>query len=68
MSVQQFAKALVHKLREEITNLCTDVAAGNCPDHETYKFLCGQIQGLQRAEALVLDLAKKADQTDDDDS
>jgi hypothetical protein len=65
-SIRQFAHALRAEIRKDMNDLADGMATGHCPDFATYRHQCGVIQGLARAEAFLLDLAKKAEQSDDD--
>ena len=53
------------KLRERMNQLADDVATGSCENYESYKSLCGQIQGLAYAEREILDLAEQMERNND---
>lgn len=63
--IQQFADALRKKIREDLNNYADDMAGGACRSFDEYQKLCGVIQGLALAESYILDLAKKAEESDE---
>jgi hypothetical protein len=50
-----------------MNNYADDCAGGACRTFEEYQKLCGVIQGLALAESHLLDLAKRAEESDDND-
>ena len=63
--IQDFARVLREKLRHDMNNYADDCAGGACRTFEEYQKLCGTIQGLAIAERHLLDLAKKAEETNE---
>jgi hypothetical protein len=63
--ISQFADALKKQLRADMNNYTDDLANGVCHDFESYKYLCGVIQGLALAERYVKDLADRAENADE---
>lgn len=63
--IQEFARVLREQIRKDMNNYADDAASGACRSFEEYQKLCGTIQGLAIAERYVLDLAKKAEQSDE---
>ena len=63
--IQDFARVLRSKLREDMNNYTDDMAAGACQTFEQYQKLCGVIQGLAIAERHLLDLAEKLEKSDE---
>ena len=63
--IQDFARALIAQLQEEIANKTSDMAGGHCKTWEQYQNLTGVIRGLSLAEDYIKTLAKKADDNDD---
>lgn len=57
--IDDFARVIREKLREDMNNYTDDMANGVCQSFEQYQKLCGVIQGLAIAERYVIDLAKK---------
>ena len=62
---QTFVEVLRKKIREDLNNYADDIAGGACQNFEQYQKLCGVIQGLAMAEAYLLDLAKKVEESDE---
>lgn len=54
------------KIAEERKTLVDSVANGRCSDHAEYKFLCGQIRGLNAAGEIIEDLAKRSKEDADE--
>jgi hypothetical protein len=63
--IQDFARVLREKLRNDMNNYTDDLAGGACRSFDEYQKLCGVIQGLAVAERHLLDLAKKATEQDE---
>jgi hypothetical protein len=63
--IDSFVRVLREKIREDMNNYADDVATGVCQNFESYKQLCGLIQGLAIAERHVLDLARKTETEDE---
>jgi hypothetical protein len=59
--INEFARVIREKLREDMNNYTDDMANGVCQSFEQYQKLCGVIQGLAIAERYVIDLAKKVE-------
>ena len=63
--IDSFVRVLREKIREDMNTYADDVATGVCQDIQSYKQLCGLIQGLAIAERHMLDLARKAEQDEE---
>lgn len=63
--IKNFVEVLRKKIREDMNNYADDCAGGACKSFEEYQKLCGVIQGLAIAESYLLDLAKKAEESDE---
>ena len=63
--ISDFARVLREKLRTDMNNYADDMAGGLCRSFDEYQKLCGVIHGLAIAEAYLLDLAKKVEETDE---
>ena len=63
--IQDFARVLRSKLREDMNNYTDDMAGGACQSFEQYQKLCGVIQGLAIAERHLLDLAERLEKSDE---
>ena len=66
--IRDFARAVQTSLRQQIEDYTGDLANGQPATYDEYKRLCGLIQGLRLAEERLMDLAKKVETDDDDDS
>ena len=64
--IQDFARVLREKIREDMNNYADDLAAGVCQDFAQYQKLCGMIQGLATAERYLIDLVEKVEKANDD--
>ncbi len=63
--IQDFARVLREKIRNDMNNYADDLAGGSCRSFDEYQKLCGVIQGLAIAERHLLDLAEKVEQSDE---
>jgi hypothetical protein len=63
--IESFARVLREQIRKDMNNYADDLAAGGCQSFEQYQKLCGVIQGLAIAERYIIDLAKRAEQSDE---
>ena len=63
--IQEFARVLREKLRNDMNNYTDDMAGGACRSFDEYQKLCGIIQGLALAERHLLDLAEKVEKSDE---
>ncbi len=65
--MEDFARVLREKIRQDMNNYADDVATGSCRTFDEYQKLCGVIQGLATAESHLLSLLEKARKAHDDD-
>lgn len=63
--IQEFVRTARTLLRSDVENYKGDLARGVCQSFEDYRRLCGLIQGLEQAEQILIDLAKRAENDDD---
>ena len=63
--IQNFVRVLREQIRTDMNNYSDDLSAGACQSFEQYQKLCGIIQGLALAERYLIDLAKKAEESDE---
>lgn len=56
---------LMGEFQERMQMLTEAVARGNCKDIEEYRFVCGQLRGLEAACAIVKDLEQKLENSDE---
>jgi hypothetical protein len=63
--IDQFARVLREKIREDMNNYADDLAGGGCRSFEEYQKLCGVIQGLAIAERYLIDLADEVEKSNE---
>ena len=63
--IQDFARVLREQVRKDMNNYADDLAGGACRSYDEYQKLCGIIQGLAIAERYLIDLAEKAENSED---
>ena len=63
--IQNFVRVLREQIRTDMNNYADDLSGGACQSFEQYQKLCGIIQGLALAERYVIDLAEKANRSDE---
>lgn len=56
---------LLKQYRDRMEMLTDAVSRGNCKDIEEYRFVCGQLRGLEAACAVIKDLAETMEKSDD---
>ena len=56
---------LLKEYKERMAMLTEAVARGNCKDYEEYKYVCGQLRGLEAACAVIEDLTNRLEKSDD---
>jgi hypothetical protein len=59
-------EVLLKQCREKQEQLSTALAGSAAKDYAEYRAICGEIRGLSYAESLILDLAKRLENSDDD--
>ena len=63
--IEEFARVLRTKLREDMNNYTDDLASGQCRTFDEYQKLCGVIQGLAYAERHLINLAEKVEKANE---
>ena len=63
--IHNFARVLREQIRTDMNNYADDISSGVCKSFDEYQKLCGIIQGLALAERYVIDLAEKANRSDE---
>ena len=61
----QVLDLLLDKYKERIALLQDAIAMGGCKTFDEYQRLCGLIQGLEHAQNLISDLAKRMENDDE---
>lgn len=56
---------VLFEYRERMQMLTEAMARGNCQDYEEYKYVCGQLRGLEAACAVIKDLTDRLENPDD---
>lgn len=56
---------LLDEYKERLDLLKQAVAAGNCQSYEEYKYVCGQLRGLESACAVIVDLKQRLENSDE---
>jgi len=56
---------LLNEYNDRAAMLTEAVARGNCKDFEEYKYVCGQLRGLEAACAVIKDLTDRLEKSDD---
>ena len=62
--IDQFAKAVCKKIRVDLNTLADQLASGSARTIEEYRETCGRIRGLAQAEEYILEMARKAEESD----
>ena len=63
--MDKYLEYLLDEYRSRIDMLQKAVAAGNCANHEEYKYACGQIRGLESACLTITDLKQRMENSDE---
>jgi hypothetical protein len=63
--VNKYLDYLMDEYKERIDMLQKAIAAGNCANHEEYKYACGQIRGLESACLTITDLKQRMEISDE---
>ena len=56
---------LLDEYKERLDLLKQAVAAGTCQSFEEYKYVCGQLRGLESACAVIVDLKQRLENSDE---
>ena len=57
---------ILGELRARRTQLSEAAASGAAKNYEDYRYMCGEIRGLNNVEMYLLDLAKNMEHFDDE--
>ena len=57
---------LLGEYKSRMDMLSEAVIRGNCPTIEEYRYMCGQLRGLEAACAIIEDLQRKTEEDFDD--
>ena len=61
----QIADIVAQQIGEEIQNMSLDLIAGKAKDYADYKYYCGIIRGLTKANNLADELAQQVERADE---
>lgn len=56
---------LLDENKERMEMLKQALAAGNCQSYEEYKYVCGQLRGLEAASLTIVDLKQRLENSDE---
>ena len=56
---------LLGEYRDRISMLSEALTRGNCGTFEEYKYICGQLRGLEAACGIIVDLNKTMENSDE---
>ena len=56
---------LLDQYKDRILMLQTAIGRGNCISFDEYRFVCGQLRGLEAACAIIIDLKERLENSDD---
>ena len=57
---------LLREYKDRMEYLSDGLARGNCPTIEEYRYICGQLRGLEAACLTIVDLKKRMENSDDE--
>jgi hypothetical protein len=57
---------LLKEYRDRMDMLSEALIRGNCPTIEEYRYICGQLRGLEAACLIITDLKQKQEENFDD--
>ena len=58
-------EVVLMEARDRLEMLSTALQKGQCAAYDEYKYVCGQIRGLESACGIILDLQKKMENSDE---
>jgi len=56
---------LLDEFKDRINMLSEAIVRGNCPTIEEYRYICGQLRGLEAACGIVADFRKRMENSDE---
>lgn len=56
---------LLGQYKERMEYMSAALSQGNIPTIEEYRYVCGQLRGLEAACAIIVDLQKRMEHSDD---
>jgi hypothetical protein len=55
---------LLTEYKDRMTMLSEALARGNAPSYDEYRYICGQLRGLEAACGIIIDLKQKMEHSD----
>lgn len=56
---------LLLEYKDRMDMLSEALIRGNCPTIEEYRYICGQLRGLEAACAIIVDFQKRSENSDE---
>jgi hypothetical protein len=56
---------LLDEYKDRMGMLSEALIRGNCPTIEEYRYICGQLRGLEAACSIIVDLKQRLEKSDD---
>jgi hypothetical protein len=56
---------LLDEYKDRMNMLSEALVRGNCPTIEEYRYICGQLRGLEAACAIIVDFQKRMESSDE---
>jgi hypothetical protein len=56
---------LLDQYKDRMSMLQNALARGSCSDYDEYRYVCGQLRGLEAACAIIIDLEERLENSDD---
>jgi len=56
---------LLREYKDRMEMLSEALIRGNCPTIEEYRYICGQLRGLEAACGIITDLQKRMENSDE---
>lgn len=56
---------LLREYKDRMEMLSEALIRGNCPTIEEYRYICGQLRGLEAACGIITDLKKRLESSDE---
>jgi hypothetical protein len=56
---------LLNEYKDRMNMLSEALVRGNCPTIEEYRYICGQLRGLEAAFAIIVDFQKRMESSNE---
>ena len=56
---------LLSEFKDRMEMLSEAILRGNCPTIEEYRYICGQLRGLEAACGIIVDLKQRMENSDE---